>query len=89
MSALHWAVAALFLVIILLHAASALFKCNTVKILAYVNIGLHIAAILLFLLAEVSLDVVALCFMSDLLIYLVLNLLTLSPKKRREDEDDL
>ena len=76
MSILHWALTALLLVIILLHTASAFFKCNIAKILAYVNISLHIAAIFLFLLADFSLDVVALCFMCDLLLYILINLLS-------------
>ncbi len=89
MSTLHWFLIVAFFIIILLHAASAFLKCSIAKLLNYVNMGLHIVVILMFLLAEVSLDAVALCFMSDLLVYVVLNILAVSSEKRREGGDDL
>ena len=89
MSTLHWALIALFFVVIFLHVASAFFKCKIADILAYVNISLHIVAVFLLLLADVSLEAVALCFMSDLLIYILLNLSAMLREKRRENKDDV
>lgn len=89
MSVFHWALFSLCFVIALLHSASAFLKRRIAKILSYVNISLHIPLVFLFLFSDVSLQTVALCFMSDLLLYLIVNLLALRIECRREGTDDI
>lgn len=55
-----------------LHFVTAFIKGKAAYILEYVNIGLHIVLIPLFLLLNLALEVVALFFMISLALHLVL-----------------
>ena len=85
----EWMLGLIFVIIISLHTLAAFLKCRITKPLKYVNIGLHIVTVPLFLLAGGSLNVVALVFMSDFLVYLLLNLAALHRDRERGDESDV
>lgn len=77
------------LVIILLHAGTALFKKKTAKILGYVNLCLHIAMLFELMALEATFEFMALSFMLSLLVYLFLSLAISKIKRRRQETDDV
>ena len=72
-----------------LHIGSAITVGKISKILSYVNIGLHIAAILLFLIADFRLEATALFVMSSILFYLLTNIVYKYIKEHRREKNDL
>lgn len=75
MGIFEWLSVALFAVIAVIHIVSAILKGRICVILEYVNIPLHIVAVVLLLFAGATLDVLLLSFMSSFLIYLLCRVL--------------
>lgn len=84
-----WYVTMTFSLILLLHIASAFLPAKWGNILAKVNIGVHIAAVPLLLLAKIPLEECVLLFLISLLIFLLLGMAAGRLRGRREEHRDL
>ena len=66
-----WLSIAVFALIAIIHILSVAVPARLGAILEYVNLPLHIAALLLLLFAKASLEILLLSFSASFLIYLV------------------
>ena len=74
--------------IILLHALATLTKGNVSKLLAYVNIFLHICLFFGLMILKAKLEILAISFMYSLFVYLLFSYAVhYFSVKRRERED--
>lgn len=83
---LNISLAALACAIVALHILSAVF--STKGVFNYVNIALHIILVAPLLLSGAELELVALVFMSSLLVYLASNLIAASVKRGKGAVED-
>ena len=80
--------------VFIFHFLSVFMKENIAKIVIYANIALHIVMFFELLLIRVSLEMLAIIFMSSLLIYLLLSFIRYKKSLQKEvggeeAEDDL
>ena len=62
---------ALFLLVLILHFASAAFSCTVERIIKYANIFLHIVLFFVLMLCKIPLQEAALLYLLSLLFYLL------------------
>ena len=75
MGVFAWLSIAHFALIAVIHVITAILDFRICKILEYLGISLHISAACMLLLANASLDVLLLSFMSSFLLYLICRIL--------------
>ena len=77
--------------IILLHALATLTKGNVSKLLAYVNIFLHICLFFGLMILKAKLEILAISFMFSLFVYLLFSFAAyrFSTKRKREEDSEL
>ena len=74
------------LMIMITHAASAFFAEKLGRITPYVTVCLHILLIVLLLLMRQTLEILSIFFISSMIVYLSLFLISQKAKGREEDK---